>query len=411
MNKYKKNFLILFDQSIVSLGNFLITILLIKYLGIQEFGIFSFFWIFLMLVNSIQLSSIISPMLSNAPKLNQRNIRYYYGGVLLQQIILSIALFITVFIFLKFFFNIYFAYDVETLCLPFSLILISSQLFQFCRRFLINKNSLILVNISDFVVYFTILFIFYYFKNYYFLNLEIILWSLFIVFILGSILLFPTFFYASFTVTGLLISIKDNWTIGKWLLLTSLVQWFSGNLWVLNAGVILGPYYLGIIRACQTIIGIANPFFQSFENIYPKEVSKILVTKGKIAMSNYLRNNSIKIFLLIIFFSLILILFSKKILLILYGKEMATFFKILIYLSFTMPITALMYFPQYGLRSISKTKPIFLGYLTSSFFALVLSNIIIQKLGLSGFIFGIYFSQFVILFIIYTSYKHFLNKY
>ena len=43
-----------------------------------------------------------------------------------------------------------------------------------------------------------------------------------------------------------------------------------GNLWIINSGVILGPYYLGIIRACEAILQVVNPLFQSFENIFPK---------------------------------------------------------------------------------------------------------------------------------------------
>ena len=43
----KKNYLILSDQIIVSLGNFLLSIILIRYLGLEKFGIFSFFGFFI----------------------------------------------------------------------------------------------------------------------------------------------------------------------------------------------------------------------------------------------------------------------------------------------------------------------------------------------------------------------------
>ena len=66
---HKSSFIFIFaDQVIVSMGNFLLTILIVKFLGIKTFGLFSYFWIFLLLINSIQLSYIISPMLTNAPK-------------------------------------------------------------------------------------------------------------------------------------------------------------------------------------------------------------------------------------------------------------------------------------------------------------------------------------------------------
>ena len=39
-------------------------------------------------------------------------------------------------------------------------------------------------------------------------------------------------------------------------------------------GILLGPYYLGIIRACQTILNVFNILFQTIENIFPTIISK-----------------------------------------------------------------------------------------------------------------------------------------
>ena len=119
MKKNINKILIFLDQSIVSLGNFLITILLLKFLGLNQFGIFSFFWIFLLLIQSLQLAYIISPMLSNIPFQNNSNIKYFYGGIFFQQILLCLIIFFLIFIFLKYFFNIFFSYNVLNLYLPF----------------------------------------------------------------------------------------------------------------------------------------------------------------------------------------------------------------------------------------------------------------------------------------------------
>ena len=54
----------------------------------------------------------------------------------------------------------------------------------------------------------------------------------------------------------------------------SLTQWFSGNLWLINAGIILGPFNFGIIRACQTLLNVLNIIFQSIENFVPSEASE-----------------------------------------------------------------------------------------------------------------------------------------
>ena len=411
MKKNINKILIFLDQSIVSLGNFLITILLLKFLGLNQFGIFSFFWIFLLLIQSLQLAYIISPMLSNSPFQNDSNIKYFYGGIFLQQILLCLIIFFLIFIFLKYFFNIFFSYNVLNLYLPFSLILVSSQLFQFCRRLLISLGYTKLLIIVDFFIYFILIISIIIFKQYYYLDLEVIFWQFFIVFFIGSLLLYKTIFYLNFSINNFFLSIKDNWKIGKWLLLTSIAQWFSGNLWIVNAGIILGPYYLGIIRACQTIIGILNPILQSFENIFPKEVSKILKEKNKYHMHKYLIINIIKVFSILLIISLIIILFSKNILLIFYGSDISNYSFLLSYLVLIFPLIGLQYFPQYGLRSLSKTFPIFLSYLLSSLFTILTSRYFINEFGLNGFISGMYLSTLIILLVTYISFYYHLKKF
>ena len=51
---HKSSFIFVFaDQVIVSMGNFLLTILIVKFLGIKTFGLFSYFWIFLLFDSKI----------------------------------------------------------------------------------------------------------------------------------------------------------------------------------------------------------------------------------------------------------------------------------------------------------------------------------------------------------------------
>ena len=57
--------LIFIDQAIVSGSNFLISILVLRFIGIENFGIFSFIWLLLLFINSVQLAYIISPLLTN----------------------------------------------------------------------------------------------------------------------------------------------------------------------------------------------------------------------------------------------------------------------------------------------------------------------------------------------------------
>ena len=407
---FKKNYLILSDQIIVSLGNFLLSIILIRYLGLEKFGIFSFFWLFHLLINSCQLSFIISPMLTLGSKQDESELKFYFGAVFIHQIIFSSILLLITIIFLNYFLGFFFDFQILHIIYSFPLFLFISQIFQFFRRLSIFNNKMLITQLAD-LTFFLILFAgLYLSKNYFVLSLNII----FLIFVISNfvgIIIFSSQLmklkFKSFYVINVF---HKNYKIGKWLLLTAITQWFSGNLWIMSTGVILGPYYLGIIRSCQTILGVVNPLFQSFENIFPKEISKILTTGGKKLMHNYIIKKMIISFIALSIICFPFIFFSEELLKFFYDVEISNYSYLLIFLFVIVPFRSMQYFPEYGLRSMLNTSPIFISYLLSSLPAVILSKLFISKFQLDGFIVGYYISALISLFTVFFGYKYFLNN-
>ena len=58
------------NQLVVSISNFISTILVLRILGLENFGIFSIAWSILLLTNNILHAVFITPLLNIAPKLN-----------------------------------------------------------------------------------------------------------------------------------------------------------------------------------------------------------------------------------------------------------------------------------------------------------------------------------------------------
>ena len=131
---------VLVDQAIVSLCNFIVTIIILRFLGIEIFGLFSFLWLFLLLINGVQMSYIISPMLTNAPKKSPSSINSFYGGVFNQQLIFTTIIFFIIYLVLKFFGNYIISYQIEKYYLSFPLLIVVTQLHQFLRRLLFSKK-------------------------------------------------------------------------------------------------------------------------------------------------------------------------------------------------------------------------------------------------------------------------------
>ena len=409
--KKKSHGILLIDQAIVSGGNFILSIMILRFLGIKEFGLFSFLWLFLLLINSMQLSYIISPMLTNAPKHNNSKINFFYGGVFLQQVVFSISSCLITFFIIRSFGNFISAFPIYEYCTSFSLLIVFTQLQQFFRRLFFSKKLYLRAIISDLSTYFLILTFIIYFNYLDKLNLQIVFWSSTIAFLIGTIISFPIIFRLNYKLKNTFASIKENWIIGKWMLLTSLVSWFSGNLWVINAGLILGPYIFGIFRACQTLLNILNLIFQSLENIIPMKASEIYSSSNVNNMRIFLRKFTNKGFLVVSIISFIIILFSKFLLNIFYGIEMVKHYQILVFLSLILPLTFLQFPSMYGLRTMGKTKPIFISFLLSAVVAILFSKIIITYFGLNGLIIGLFFHQLIISSFIYIGYIYYLKKF
>jgi len=404
ISKTRSYSLVFVNQAIVSSGNFIVTIIILRFLGIEIFGLFSFLWLFLLLINAIQISYIISPMLTNAPKKSASSINSFYGGVFNQQLIFTTIIFFIIYLVLKFFGNYIASYQIEKYYLSFPLLIVVTQLHQFLRRLLFSKKLYLRATLCDFITYFSLISFMIYLKYVNELSLETVVWSFVFAFILGTIINFPIIFSLNYKLTNTFEAIKENWVIAKWMLLTSLLQWFSGNLWVVNAGLILGPYMLGVIRACQTLLNISNIIFQSIENIIPRETSKKFNSGGTKEMQLYLKKFTQKGFIIITLITLLIIIFAKFLLNIFYGVEIASYYQMLIFISIIIPINFLQYAPTYGLRTLGKTKPIFISFLFSSIFSLLTSKLIITHFDIEGFIFGLYATQIIIVYTLYTSY-------
>ena len=410
IKSYKNLNLYFFDQMIVSFTNFALTIIIVRSLGVEQFGVFSFFWLLLLLINSIQLAFIISPMLTNAAKKNDNNVKNYYGGVLIQQFIFTFIVFILLLIFFKFFFNIFFEFDVSKIYIVFSLTLVISQFFNFFRKFYICKKYISKLCKIDLFYGLSMILSILYFDYLNKLDIANIFTVLMFSYFVSFVIFFPSYKEIDFNTSHFINTFKENWIISKWLLLTSITQWFAANLWVVNTGIILGPYYLGIVRACQTILNVFNVLFQTIENVYPIKISEEFNKNGKISMYKYIQKINLFGFILVFLLSLILSSLSKFLLLLFFSNEISSNYYLLVFLSFLLPLTFLQYFPQHALRTISKTFPIFVAYSCSSLFAIIFSRMIILKFNMYGFIFGLFASQIIILLIIYFYYFKELAK-
>jgi O-antigen/teichoic acid export membrane protein len=404
LNYIKKNSLYL-EQAFSSMFSFLITILILRLFGIKIFGIFSFLWIILLFIYSIQLSIIIYPMNSDVFKNDNNGIEYYYSNALMLQIIFSFFFAFVVYFFLNIFGNSLKSLSLEVYSTSFAILIFLSQFFQFIRRKLILNNHYLKSLITNIAILLCLLISIYFLQQINSLNLNNFFYIFSLSFVFGIIINLKIIFPFRFNFNKFIKYINFNWTSSKWLLFTSIIQWFGSNFWLINSGVILGPKILGVIRACQTILNTSSLLFQSIESLVPKKLSLELKYKNVISMNTLLNKLKKKFFLITIMITFFIILTSKHLLQIFYGSEMTPYYYILIFLSLMLPITLLRLTSEFGLRALKKTKPIFNANLFASIFTIFFSNIIISNFNTNGLIAGLFVNQLIICLVIIYYYR------
>src|ERR1035437_7518826 len=89
------------DQAVVSATNFLTNVMLARFMGLREFGVFALAWMSVLFVNSLQNALIIAPMMSTGPKQEERDRPSYFGAVVFQELVLAAFCFVLVYSVLK----------------------------------------------------------------------------------------------------------------------------------------------------------------------------------------------------------------------------------------------------------------------------------------------------------------------
>lgn len=408
IKNFSNNLIIYIDQSVVSLSNFLIGVLLLRHLGLKEFGIFSILWFILYLVLSLQTASIINVLNSTINKSFNKQI-FFNTTIFYCEIIFSIILIIFLIpalyiIFYKLNINDYNLYSLIFFYFIF-------QLNNFVKR-IFYRNNLYTVNlVNNLIIYigsliFIILSIFY--NN---LSLQNI-FNFFSILNFLTILIFLKKLNNFFAISNRKIKhFFEIWNFSKWLILSSISNFFCLNLWQLNLAANVDLAVLGIYRACHNLSSFLNIFFQAFENIFPKKFSIYLMKNKSLNYIFKFNLNFIKnVFILVVPLIFILFIFLDKIVFFIYGNELILEYSYVFFLTLTVVLLSIFGYPaMYTIRSFRLTKILFISNFTAALFAIFFSNIIISKFELNGFLLGSLLNQsilsFLPIFLFYLNYK------
>lgn len=390
---FNKNFIVLLDQAIFSGGSFVTTIILARFLlSTIDFGVFSSLLLFNYAVVSILNALIIQPLQVSISK--QKDIKTYVFFSFFTQVFFLILLVLGLYILKSF--NISYLSSFKGIEEFIFIYIVGFLMNDYFRKLFLAKSE---VNKAFWVDFLTIgsqllfLFFLWYSSEDKFSN---VIFYIGFSYIPGLIFSLFSIAYKAPQLTVLKEYVLIHFHQGKWLLLTSITQWWSSNLFVVSSGLFLGVEMLGAFRLVQSLFGILNLILQTFENFVLPEAARKFVDSREVA-KRYLLKISLKSSLLFGGMLLVLFFFSESVITLVGGDHYAPY-------SFIVKGMVLLYvfifigYPiRIAIRILVLNRVFFTGYLLSFIFSLLSFNFLLSNWGMDGAIIGLIFSQLITL--------------
>ena len=399
--------LVFADQALISGTNFLTGILVARALGITEFGVFSLAWMVVLVAQSIQVALIISPMMSVGPKQPPAEAPAWYAATFLQQLALAGVLSVAMAAVWLADALLAFGWNWIALAGPLALCVPVIQVQDFLRRynFVLKRPGIVFA--SDCV------------RNGGQLVLLVVLLqagppnadvSLVLLAIaicaLGGIGVFavsmPPLCWgrAQFGRVA-----RHHARLSGWLLGSSLLQWLSGQLFIIVGGAMLGAAAVGAMKAAQNLVAVTHVFFQAADNIVPPRAARIFHRDGQAGLDRFVRILLLAGGAVTALVCLTLAVPAQWWLRLLFGPEYADYGWLVAAFAVSYLLWALSMPLRYAFVTIENTRPIFSGYVLTSLFTVVGCYPMIDWLGLQGAMAGIIATQAIMLARLTVAYR------
>lgn len=391
---FLKKLPVLLEQSVFSGTGFLINIALVKLMDLEQYGLYASLVLVIYLLLGVSQALVVQPMQVHISK--AKNSFSYRLFLLFLKLSLILCFSIIIIVVSLAGFN--FLESSQVYFLPFTAYMISFLLFDFYRKYFLATGQIKMALIIG-VIYaastFGLFILAFYgqFSG----GLTTYVYLLMVGYLPALAVATVTYFLELTLPTKK--ELKEYGKVhiveGQWLLYAAVVQWFSGNLYVMASGLLIGVEALGVLRFVQSLLGLVNILLQTIENYVLPQLSRAY----QLSLQHCYRafQSSLGTYQLGILAGLsLLFLFAEEVLRIAGNASFVPYAYVLRGMVVLYAIIIIAYPIRLLIRVTELNKSYFTAYLISFLFSLVSYQFLLTHFGVSGAIIGLIINQLIL---------------
>ena len=389
----------------VSGTNFLTGILLARFLGMTEFGVFSLTWMAVLFAGSLQHAAIVAPMMSIGPERTGHDTRFWGGAMLAQQIAFSGISFALLYWGAQAFGRLSGDWRAGDLAPALACAAVAVQMQDFVRRYLFSRERPAAAFASDAVSYpvrIAVLLVAFHVAR---PASGDVLWIIAATSAVAAALGCAGLGRLSWRREVFIAVTARHWRSTRWLLPSALLQWFAGNLFLVAAGALLGPAAVGALRAAQNVMGVTHVLVQGLENVAPVQSARQYREGGLPALRVYMTKLAWLCMAMVAAVGVPAWVFAEFWLDLIYAGEYGSHGGLLRWYVLVYLVMFAIFPLRIGLRAVERTRPLFLAYVAAAGATCLTVYPLTHLLGLSGVMAGTLATQIVMLLVLWVAWR------
>jgi O-antigen/teichoic acid export membrane protein len=372
------------DQSMVSGANFVTTIVLARYLGIEEFGLYALVWMAVLFVNSLQHAMVNMPMMSIGPKQADADLPEYYGAVFVQQAAYAALSFTLLWLGAMACDALFPAWGITGLALPLAFAGAAFQMQDFLRRYFFARGRSKAAMATDAVSYLGQIFLLLVLILFVELRSAGVLWVIGVTSAVAGALALLAIEGPAWNAAVFWAVLARHWRFSRWLTASALMRWMSGNFFIIAAAAVLGAPAAGMLKAAQNIVGGLHVLFFGLENVIPVRAAEIHGEQRPERFIAYILKSGLGLAVATFAVCAVLAILSEPILRLAYGEMYADAAWVLRWLCVAYVVTSLSLTLRYGLQALERTSYLFASNAVATAATLIAVFPLVKFFGVVG---------------------------